>query len=66
MTNNQFILMMKSKLKEFYLENRSVGMELKELVEEFRQEAISDFCKTQKPKKSIKKSNWKNLRKWPH
>ena len=56
MTNDQFLLILKAKLKLFYIENKSVGMELKELVAEFREDVISDFCRNKKPTRSIKKN----------
>ena len=43
MTDQQFILILKSKLKQYYQEGKSVGLELAELVAKFRQE-IEDDC----------------------
>lgn len=43
MTDEAFILIIKAKLKQYYLENRSVGLELAALVAQFRQE-IQDDC----------------------
>lgn len=52
MTDEQFILILKSKLKEYYIENRSVGMELKELVTKFRQEIEQNSSKYKQKTKS--------------
>ncbi|MCC2590337.1 hypothetical protein [Chryseobacterium sp. MFBS3-17] len=43
MTDQQFIFIIKAKLKLYYQEGRSVGMDLRELVARFRQE-IEDDC----------------------
>lgn len=64
MNDDQFIRILKAKLKQYYQEGRSVGLELRELVANFRQE-IEDDCmkiKYQEPKekpKSIFKKNFK-------
>lgn len=55
MSDDQFIFILKSKLKLFYQENKSVGLELKELVADFREQILHDFCKNQKQPRSIKK-----------
>ena len=43
MNDDQFIRILKAKLKQYYQEGRSVGLELRELVADFRQE-IEDEC----------------------
>jgi len=67
MTDDQFILILKAKLKEFYIENRSVGLEVRSLVALFRQEIEDDLLteihKTKK-KRLFKKPL--NPTKWPH
>lgn len=58
MTDKTFILILKAKLKQFYLEDRSVGLELCALVAQFRQEIEDDILKfkyEEKPKTSFKK-----------
>ena len=42
MTDDQFIFIIKSKLKQFYQENKSVGLDVKKLVAQFRQEIEDD------------------------
>ena len=55
MTDEQFIFILKAKLKQYYLENKSVGMELKSLVAQFRQEIMDDVLKFKYDEKQIKK-----------
>lgn len=43
MTDEIFIAILKARLKQYYLENKSVGLELAALVSQFRQE-IQDDC----------------------
>ena len=43
MKDDEFIFLMKAKLKQYYLENKSVGLELRELVAKFRQEIEDDI-----------------------
>lgn len=45
MTDDQFIFIIKSKLKQFYQENKSVGLDVKRLVAQFRQEIEDDTLK---------------------
>ncbi len=56
MTNETFILLLKAVFKKYFEDGKSAGMEVKELVEDFRESVISDFCKNRKPTKSILKN----------
>lgn len=59
MTDETFILILKAKLKKFYVENQSVGLELKAIVAQFRQEIEDDVLKSKydsKLKKPLKHS----------
>ena len=58
MTNKTFILLLKAKYKKYFETGQSVGLDVAELVEEFRNEAISDYQKKKtkrKPKSIFKK-----------
>jgi hypothetical protein len=55
MTDEQFIFILKAKLKQYYLENKSVGMEIKSLVAQFRQEIMDDVLRFKYDEKQIKK-----------
>lgn len=58
MTSETFILLIKAKYKKYFEEGQSVGLEVAELVEEFREEVISDYLKrkaARKPKSIFKK-----------
>lgn len=58
MTDETFIIILKAKLKKFYVENQSVGLELKAIVAQFRQEIEDDVLKfkyEEKPKTYFKK-----------
>ncbi|ROI02900.1 hypothetical protein EGH90_12455 [Kaistella haifensis] len=58
MTSETFILLLKAKYKNYFENGESVGLDVAELVEEFRNEAISDYLKKKtkrKPKSILKK-----------
>ena len=40
MNNETFIFILRAKFKEYYLDGKSVGMEVKELVEDFNNEEL--------------------------
>lgn len=68
MTDDQLIFILKGKLKQFYLEGKSVGLELKSLVAQFRQE-IEDDLLNDRHQEEIRKRRFKTTLKhkqWPH
>jgi hypothetical protein len=50
MTDETFILLLKAEMKDYYINNRSVGLEVQKLVRQFRQSAIEDSS-LRKPRK---------------
>ncbi len=54
MTSQTFILLLKAKYKKYFENGESVGLDVAELVEEFREEVISEYLK--------KKQNTKTTR----
>ena len=58
MTSETFILLLKAKYKRYFENGESVGLEVAELVDDFRNETISDYLKKKqknKPKSIFKK-----------
>lgn len=58
MTSETFILLIKAKYKKYFEEGQSVGLEVAELVEEFREEVITEYLRSKakkKPKNIFKK-----------
>ena len=58
MTSETFILLLKAKYKRYFENGESVGLEVAELIEDFRNETISDYLKKKqknKPKSIFKK-----------
>lgn len=58
MTDKTFILLLKAKYKRYFENGESVGLEVAELVDDFRNETISDYLKKKqknKPKSIFKK-----------
>ena len=62
MTNQALILILKAKFKRYFEGESMMNLELDQLLEEYREAVISDFCRKQKPVTLKKKSNWKNLK----
>ncbi|WP_234111489.1 hypothetical protein [Chryseobacterium sp. R2A-55] len=58
MTDEIFILILKARLKQYYQEGKSVGLELRALVAQFRQEIEDDILKFKYREKN--ESNTKN------
>lgn len=59
MTDEQFIFIIKAKLKLYYQEGKSVGMELRALVADFRQEIEDDCLKFKYEELNTKRRNGK-------
>ena len=66
MTNQSIILILKAKFKRYFEGESLMNLEIDQLLEDYREAVISDFCRKQKPTALKKQSNWKNLKKWQH
>lgn len=53
MTDKVFILLLKPMFKDYFQNNRSVGLEILELVEQFRKEAHKDFIRNNRKKRRL-------------